>query len=143
MSFPTDRYYLIQSKPELYEKLAQFDSDSAEVFLEKSVWKKQHHARSTITKQQDVLQIKILFLTSLYEDFALVENPLKIVVAHLLGEPPFSVEAFDQWWHIETIAYEEDIDSVTNASSRETLKLINATGDPYVDDWLQKTILEK
>lgn len=141
--FATTFYYLIQPNDLLLRCLDEYakdhDTHLDDDLRRKVVWKAKK--RSELMHAFHYLPlVKLAFLAERVEDTQEISEPFYVEMLHrILGEPPYTIEIFDQWWTIETLEWGAfDLEHESQAFRKSTWQSFDLTGKPAIDDWLQE-----
>ena len=140
--------FLIQPKKNLEDLLdqyvEQYDSDVEMELREPSVWLAE--VDSFHDPSLEEMKVKLSFLAYWHEESVdLIHPGFRKLMKEVLGEPPYNIDVFDQWWELERL-YEspiryKNIDEFISA--RATFSLIERTGNELIDNWLERVSKEK
>lgn len=139
-------YYIISPSRNLLELLqnysAKYDNQLERWLKKPSIWSRNPGKARMIWELGHEAQIKILFICELVirrEDN--LNQEYDALLSEILGTPPYSIQTFDRWWtieHIDEPIYNFNSYERNNWISPEIFAKFDATGMPYVDDWLEQ-----
>lgn len=142
-----DLCFLIQPKKKLEDLLdryvEQYDPDIEMELREPSVWLGKVDGYAL--RSNEALKVKLSFLAYWHEESVdLIHPGFRKLMKEILGEPPYHIDVFDQWWEInllhESPIHYQDIDG---NFERSTFGLMQKTENEFVDSWLNRVSEEK
>lgn len=141
MSYTKQVYYLFRPLPKLIDLALNAPLIPATAYPE--IWrlfesynlaKDAAHAREFY-----MVQIKIIFLYDLAENYKTNEKRTVEVIHELFGKPPiFSITNLEKWWAVEKISSGRNGSAIIENAKSDIFELVEMTGNPHFDDWIEQ-----
>jgi hypothetical protein len=81
--------------------------------------------------------MKLMFLGSLWDvSREYINGQYPQLLATFLGDPPYDLNTFDEWWEMRRIRPPEDFSELVKDISFDALELMGQTGNSRLDEWL-------
>jgi hypothetical protein len=138
-----EKFYSIHPKNSFLEKLSHVNSIGAEILAEPKLWSRYEHGHDDNSVESRIIKVKLLFLAKLGAALNSIkdnDDELYYGLKNIIGEMPYSLSIFDEWWEITRYAgLDETIKYGESNVSLEELKLAKFTGFQEIDEWLTET----
>jgi hypothetical protein len=132
-------YYLIKPKQTLLELITP--DLTFRVFLSNPViWICEEAGAESLFPDEYSMGRKLFFLAELRSGLLRLDSREKFekLLDDLMGTPPFGISVFDKWWELERIELADDFSDVFFRINLEQLELLEKTGNPRVDHWIER-----
>ena len=81
--------------------------------------------------------IKLIFLGALWDrSREYINGQYPQLLATFLGDPPYDLSTFDEWWEIKNLVPPEDFSDMVKSISFDALDVLGQTDNSTIDDWL-------
>ncbi|RKI42230.1 hypothetical protein D7Y27_17055 [Corallococcus sp. AB004] len=128
-----EAYYLIRPKPAVLAQAAALGLRDIKWLMEPQLWNKGEPDRSPWSRDDHLMQMKLLFLAWLRSEYGGQPE-----YKQLFGALPLSVESFDQGWFVERFYFPEPVSEIEKALKPEVVQALRETGHPNVDGWISE-----
>lgn len=148
MSLPRETYFIVLPNDRLGQELNEFCqqyNDSEFEFIANTLLTPYLMKTSLLAGQTNTYNIsraKLLFIAEKYDEYLdmVDEAPFRHLLKTLLGQPPFTLATFDNWWQLKSVIVSGSIDTfktLEESMEYEVLDAISAPADDTLKTWLE------
>jgi hypothetical protein len=136
-------YYLISPSQKLFDHLAglraeyELEISALDLDVPQVVFIERYDRSFFILIEESA--IKLIFLGALWDrSREYINGQYPQLLATFLGDPPYDLRTFDEWWEIKNLVPPEDFSDLVKDISFDALDVLGQTDNSRLDDWLHE-----